>query len=230
MQRFLSRFVPAVGLAAFLAAPALAGESEPRRPNFTGHWKLDAAKSDDARAKMREAMAGDGPGSEGGEGGGERGHGGFGGDMGGGGMGGHRGGDGKGEGGRGEDVRTAFEGMELIAITQSDATLDTLYANGRQRKLKLDGKDQLRGEGEHQTWTKAHWQGAKLVIEAKSGEGRSHSETWEMGPDGKMLTLTTRLQGGKLRQPVVIFRVYETAPEAPSPYHAPDAEGAKQVP
>src|SRR5262245_4988001 len=164
-------------LALALAVPPFARAEEPAAPTFSGRWTLDTEKSEDGRAKMREAWA-----QRGGRGGGPRGGGGAGGGAGGGygggaGGGGPRGFGGGGRGGQGggpggdafrETMRTLVEAPPALTITQTPQEITILEEDGRLRALHPDHKE-YKGTGGEKIETR--WDGARLVVETRSEHG-----------------------------------------------------------
>jgi hypothetical protein len=191
-------------------------------PELTGRYKFNPEKSDDARAKMREAMAqrrrgGFGGGEGGGEGGGGRHHGGFGG----GGMGGGMGGGGyrRGGGGQGSDqgraaMRAAIEEAtdpgDVLTVTQRDPEVVITFDDGRVRRLFTDDRRVKGTDQEAHT----HWEGVKLVTETELKGGRKVKmrESYSIDPATHALDSTVRLELPMADQPVIIHRRYDLAP------------------
>jgi hypothetical protein len=198
-------------LALALAVPPFARAEEPPAPAFSGRWTLDTEKSEDGRAKMREALA-----QRGGRGGGPRGGGAGGGYGGGAGGGGARGGGG--HGGRGgpggapggdafrETMRTLVEAPPALTITQTPQEITILEEDGRLRALHPDHKE-YKGTGGEKIETR--WDGARLVVETRSEHGPRLVETFEGGAEE--LVAVARLEGGR-GEPVSVRRVYRRAP------------------
>src|SRR5262249_35077692 len=138
------------GPAASPAPPASA--ASPAASGLTGRWHFNAAQSEDARQKMRDAGGRHGGfgggGGGGGWGGGGRGGGGGGrgGGFGGAGFGGRHGGmRGGGDGERPdgdwrENMQAVFEAPEEMTVTQTDSEIDLMEKEGRLRTLHPDGK------------------------------------------------------------------------------------------
>jgi hypothetical protein len=212
----------ALSIAVCLISIRARGE-EPRASaaaDLSGRWTLNAELSDDARAKMREAMEKRGPR---GEGGGPGGMGGPGGGMGGpgGGMAGPGGGGGGmgGPGGGGADgpreaMRALFEPAEELTVTQSESEIAIDEKFGRLRRLHPDGKKYKTDNGTAEI--KSYWKDGKLVVETKRNRGASAIETWERVPDGSRLIVSVRLEGG-LGPRLELKRIYDLAPAAGQP-------------
>lgn len=56
---------------------------------------------------------------------------------------------------------------------------------------------------------------AAFVAETKLGRARKITETYQLGEDGKQLTVTTQFEDSSLNRPVTIRRVYD-AGKSPS--------------
>lgn len=194
--------------------------SEPPKPALAGRWKLNPELSEDARAKMREAMeTARGGGSGGGYGGGGYGGGG----RGGGGRGGH-GSGGMGGGSRGsrsgtggdprEAMREILEAPAELAITPTESEVVILEKDGRLRTLHPDG-NKYKSEG-GAAEVQSRWDGAKLVVETKNEKGPRITETFEAAPDPARLTVTLKLDGSR-GPTVTVKRVYDPAETSTGP-------------
>lgn len=206
-------------------------------PQLVGRWKLNPDKSDDARAKMRDAMAarrrqnsgGDSGGSSGGSGGGYGGGGHMGGGhMGGGGMGGggHMGGGmggGHRSGGSGgsqqsDDKRAAMrasmddvlEPGDVLTITQKNPDVTVTADDGRVRNYFADGRKVKGKDGAPEQTAK--WDGGKLDVMSKIDSGPTIHQTYSLDPDGKALQLTARILMPNSETPVIIHRQYDLTP------------------
>ena len=207
-----------------LSGSAAQGEPQkaPSSADLAGRWTLNRELSDDAREKMREGMAKQGPGG-GGMGGPGGGAGGMGGGMGapgggpggGGGMGGRGGGKGGPPGMDGDDdpreaMRAILEPAEELLIAQSEAEIAVDEKFGRMRRLHPDGKKYKTDNGASEI--KSYWKEGRLVVETKRARGSS-IETWERVPDGSRLIVTVRLEGG-VGPKLELKRIYDLAPAA----------------
>lgn len=207
-----------------LSLPAAAADTTDSAapPNLSGSWLFNQEASDDARAKFREAMGGEGRGGPG---------------MGGrGGMGGRRGGrsgegrpgggrpgengEGRGPGGGGEGrsgMRDLFE-PEDMTISQDGAAVTFVYGVGdRERTLLTDGsKVTKEGEAGREREIRAEWKGAQLVVRSEGEGGRKSTETYELGPDGKRLSVKLEIETPRTAKAVVIMRIYDRGKESGS--------------
>jgi hypothetical protein len=218
-------------IAAAAAALALAGTLPSARaedstpagspaPQLAGRYKFNPEKSDDARAKMREAMDRRRSGFGGGEGGGRHHGGGYGGGPpggmgGGGGMGGYH----RRPGGPGSDegraaMRATMEDVtdpaEVLTITQKDAEVVITFDDGRVRRLFTDDR-RIKTEN---TELHSHWEGEKLVseTEVKKGPKLKIREAWSIDPATHGLRATVRFDMPMSDQPVIVHRIYDVAP------------------
>lgn len=192
-----------VGLCATLGAadPAPVPPSAP--PSLAGTWTLNRDQSEDARAKMRDAMGGERPGSEGRSGGGGR-------RPGGGGFGGGRGrmgappDGGQGAGEPGGPMRSFFEPAPSLTITQTAAEIGVDDGLGV-KIIHPDGRKAKGSAGE----TTAKWSGVELIVESKTGRGATLTTAYMLVPEKRQLHVTSRLEGRG--QPVTVRRVYDAA-------------------
>ena len=234
------RFVLAA-VAISVAAPvcqARAGDPSPAPSQvpkaIAGAWKLDPARSEDARKKMHDQM------THRGEGGGS---GGFPGPAGGpsGFPGGPEGpgGPGGGPGGRGrmdpqamrEAVDDLLEAPEAMAITVGADEVEIAERDGRLRHLRPNGKKMKRGGAV--TESRARWDGETLVNEIWLGDGAMHI-TEMLARDGATgeLRFTVRVENSRFGgDPLTVTRVYvpegPTSPATPPSKTPGTAEGLK---
>ncbi len=189
------------------------------QPNFTGRYKLNPEKSDDARAKMHEAMANGRRGGSGG-GGGHGGGGGTGRGRGGsgrgGGMGGGRSGGGSDRRPQGEQTGFMREEMDevmepgkILTIVQSGAELTITADDGRVRQIYTDGRTVKIAEGIEK---KSHWEGERVLTETKVEKGPKITDVYALDAVTKALLQTVRVELPNAEKPVVIHRVYDAAP------------------
>jgi hypothetical protein len=209
----------ALALVVAVAAPVSRAADAPR-PDLSGHWQLDPAQSEDARAKLRE-MRGDRPRGGGRFGGG----GGGGGRPGGGGFGGGRGGPG-GPGGGGPDamretLREMLEAAPALTVTQTPTEITLLEEDGRLRALHPDGRAYKDSSGRE---VKTRWSEAgELVVETKGERGKI-VETFGALADPVRLAITLLVEARG--QPLAVRRVYvrpDAAPASPAPLQTPPA-------
>lgn len=191
------------------------------RQGLVGQWVLNAAESDDPRAKLAEGRPEGGPpGPGGGPGfGGPRRGGGFGGrGPGAGGRGGSRGGGrgADGEGGPRPDSRPLVLGAERFTITNLEPEVTILEPDGATRRLHADGKTYKDSQGAE---VKARWQKDALVVETKAGR-RGSKETWSATSEPRRLTVVVELDRPFRSDTVTIRRVFDSPPPAAAPTEA----------
>lgn len=177
---------------------------------LAGLWKKDPSRSDDARQKMQAAFQ---------QMRGEVGHGGgmHGGGMRGGGM---RGG-GRGQGGRGpgggqegmgpmgpsgmvtaaDELTLALEGNELHVVDGTRTRVYTLDGEKHDSETPNGGKLE----------TTAQQAGNAISIEEKMSRGKVDRK-FEVSPDGETLIVTSTVQLGSMKEPVVVRSVYVRPP------------------
>jgi hypothetical protein len=188
-----------------------AAAAEMPAPNLAGRWELNVQASDPPRA---DAVS-PGEGGEDRRGGGGRGGGGRGGGMGG--RGGGMGGGGMGGGGSKEsetareEMRRVLEAPRVLLIVQHDATLSLTDEQGRVTSLKPDGtkiKEQSAGTTIERT---TRWDGRSLVTTTKLSSGAKVTQTFTKIAEGLQLVVSTKLEGGRMGNPMEFKRVYDQA-------------------
>jgi hypothetical protein len=163
----VGRFVLATAVTAAVTAgaegtPAL-GASE--RPNFSGRWRFNEAKSEDAEEKLREAIES------------------------------LRSGGGKTSADRPsamrQKMRPLFDVPEEMTITHTEAEIVMLDNDGLLRALRPDGRQRGTDSGE----VKTHWDRQALVVETDPADGPRVTETFSMAVEGRELNVDVRVHG-----------------------------------
>lgn len=174
------------------------------RPDFSGHWALDAGASDDPQERIKQAMrqsAGDGPGMRGGGGMGR-----------GGGMGGKRQkrGSQQGMGGRSEvpfDDRAELVALaNTLDITHEEPMLLIADENGRHQRLFTDfrGVSVSASAAERQA-ALAGWEGDVLVVESRMNHGSRRVQQYRIDAETGRLMISSTVELPNLRE--VSFRL-----------------------
>jgi hypothetical protein len=211
----IRRLVPLVVAVTFVVG--IPSSFAQTRPDFSGTWvvqNVDQQRPEgNAGGGNRRGGGGGGGGfgGRGGFGGGGRGGGrtgGGGGFPGGGGGGGGRGGNRGGGGGRGALLGEAYQVDDRVLITQNaDALIVTHENMGRMSRYTFDGHETTNpGPNDATIKSKAHWDGASLVVEGtttlaapqtQNGDTGSSAikintkQTWSLDPEG-VLKLESR--------------------------------------
>jgi hypothetical protein len=184
------------------------------RPSLAGTWQLNGALSDDAEAKLREAMRKNAPierGDPAAAGGGRP-------TGSGGGAGGRRGGTAAGGGGRegataiasGEEAITISEFLtapERLQITETAGALALLGATGGVAHIDPSGRWTREPDGRQ---FRARWKDGALITEVRSDGGPKSTTTYRLLAEKRQLEVISRLDlaaGGS----VLVRRVYDTA-------------------
>ena len=206
--RNLAAALIAAGVVSVAGSEAASRPEAPEQTNaavsaLAGRWRLNAEQSEDARAKMREAMAGRTDRRGGGRGGFGRGRGPVGGGPSGPRPGGGRPADGP--------TRSIFEPAQLLTIAEDGAELTLDRGDGRVVRLRPGGPA-TRADG-GKTEIKARWNGAELVTEAKTENGARLTTAYLAVPEKNQLHVTSRMEGGRLGRAVTVRHVYD--PEEP---------------
>lgn len=216
--------VPLTVVAVALRLATAAAEPGPKqatRPSFSGSWARNLELSDDARAKVKDAMGehrrsgppGGGPMGGGPSGGGPMAVGPVGAPPGSLGM----------RGGTGapldpeevERMRSAMEealqGSEALLVSQEGVAFEIVHDGERVERLYADGRKNKNAAGVER---KTKWDKDMLVTEAKLGGFGSAlkiTQTWAL-LEAERLTITTRLEGGQFEKELVVKRVYDRVP------------------
>jgi len=203
-----------------IVGTALTANAEPDNQDalrtISGAWRLDAERSEDARAKLREQMDGnreDGEprGPRGGRGGPGGGRGGPGGGMGGPGGGGRGGGMG-GPGARMDPraMREAMDGIlaapEKLAITARTSDVEIVEGDGAIHRMRPDGR-KMKHEGSAVTETQSRWDGAALVLDSSLGPMMKVTERYSLDAASGELLVDVTVKGPR-GEPTTARRVY----------------------
>ncbi|MGA8222770.1 MAG: hypothetical protein WB780_14050 [Candidatus Acidiferrales bacterium] len=204
---------PPPGTAPEPPPPSVQGNAPARiggKPNLAGLWKLNRSDSDDPRQKLQQANSNSR---------GQGGRGGWGGPNGPGGQGGPGGPTGGGQrNGRGQDSDGQSEAgsmltdLSYLTISQTTASVKVLTDSSHvlaQYPLGDQGSPNTSDNSQNSKTATSQWQGDQLVVVTPGANGGKITRTFEMSSDGSQLYLTTRMEGGRLKQPVVFRLVYD---------------------
>lgn len=204
---------PPPGTPPELPPPSVQGNAPARiggKPNLAGLWKLNRSDSDDPRQKLQQANSNSrGQGGRGGWGGpgGPGGQGGPGGPMGGG----QRSGRGQDSDGQ-SDAGSMLSDLSYLTISQTTATVKVLTDSSHllaQYPMSDQGNSNTSDNSQNSKTATAQWQGDQLVVVTPGANSGKTTRTFEMSSDGSQLYLTTRMEGGRLKQPVTFRLVYD---------------------
>jgi len=203
---------PPPGAAPEAPPPNAPGRVAPRiggKPRLAGEWKLNRSDSDDPRQKLQQASSNSrnrggwgvpgGSGGPGGPGGGQGGP-----------MGGGRGGRGQGSNGQ-DDSNAMLSDLSYLTVSQTEKSVKVVSDSGHllaQYPLPDQGSSKSNDSQSSKT-DSAEWQGDALVIVSPGRNGGKISRTFESSSDGSQLYMTTRMEGGRLNQPVTFRLVYD---------------------
>jgi hypothetical protein len=198
------------------------GGRDTSKGKLAGDWKLDKSLSDDPRQKMEKAT------------GSPRGQVGTNGPWGGMGGGGHRGsGPGVNSGRAAKQYADLMDDYTFLSITQTEKTVRVTSDSGRLLAY-YSSSDQANSQGNSQGNSKpadaqgssqgnskssdangskaasVRMQGDQMVV-VSTRDGVKTTRTYAASADGSQLNLTTRIEGGHLKDPVTIRFVYNPA-------------------
>ena len=196
-----SAFALCCGPGALALGPA---DGRDTRPDLAGQWRLNRDESDDARVKVREAMArrrSNRLGARGIVGGGPFGSAPVGRAP----LGaGPRGGSGVIDSDA-ASLRELLNAPETLAITQTPEELSFEDGEGNVLRLRPDGRRVKREGGEVQV--KARWNGQELVVESERRDGPKMITSYVADADRRHLPVISRLEGRM--EDVTVRRVYD---------------------
>jgi hypothetical protein len=176
------------------------------RPDFSGHWTLDAKASDDPQERIKQAMKQARSGGQGMRGGG----------GGGGGMGGKRQGRGsqEGMGGRSEmpfDDRAALVApAKTLDITHGDPMLLIVDENDRHQRLFTDfrGISVSASGGAQPQAAVAGWEGDVLVVESRMNHGSRLVQQYRIDAETGRLMISSAVELPNLQE-ATFYLVYD---------------------
>jgi hypothetical protein len=85
----------------------------------------------------------------------------------------------------------------------------------RERKFYTDGRPYQRQDRNGNLATRrGRWRGKRLVVDTRLADGGRFAESYELAPGTRQLVVTVTSQDRRLRQPLVIRRVYDAAASA----------------
>jgi hypothetical protein len=162
-------------------------------PRLAGKWRLNAERSEDAKAKLEDALKSAG-------------------------LVGQR----TNAAGPNRDLRdsereqlrrtieTLIEASQVLEITQDAKVVTIAEGNARERKFYTNGRPYQREDRRGNRMTiRARWQGERLSIETRLADGGRFTETFELAPGGQQLIATFTSADSRLKRPLVIQRIYD---------------------
>jgi hypothetical protein len=108
-----------------------------------------------------------------------------------------------------ELVRPAF--TLAIDLKESEKEVDATNEQDTKLVIFTDGRKLPKQKDYMPQQILAHWDGAKLVTDEKSPQGKTMSRTFELSFDGKQINETWRIEGSKSTSDIIIRYVYDAA-------------------
>lgn len=184
--RFLYCLVLTLALGATIAA---------QTPDLSGKWRLNREVSDDVKAKLENALRRPDSGAR-------------------------RGSDDASEGAREREreearrrIEALIEASETLEIKQSQKEVIIVEGGLRERKLYNDGRPFQRSDRNGNLITvRARWRGEQFVVDTRLADGGRFTESYELVPGKRQLVVTVTSLDRRLKQPLVIRRVYDEEP------------------
>jgi hypothetical protein len=183
-------------LAILCAGTFTVGTQSATVPNLSGKWKLNHERSDDARQKLDNALPTrnvvDRRGRDVGQNADPR--------------------DTDREQAR-RRIEAIIDASEMLDITQDEKEVKVVEGDLRERKFYTDGRPSQRQDQRGNLVTvRAHWTGQRLVVDTKLADGGRFSESYSLVPKSEQLMVTLTSTDPRLRQPLVLHRIYEAVP------------------
>jgi hypothetical protein len=88
-------------------------------------------------------------------------------------------------------------------FTYDDGYRRPVYTDGRSQSVSLTGLNELKD------FSMAHWEGNRLLVEARPRDGGFANETYSLLQNGTQLRVEMYIQPGSFTAPVEIVRVYD---------------------
>ena len=106
----------------------------------------------------------------------------------------------------------AAEPGATLTITQTELEVVVQEKPGQARSFYPNGKAYKADDGASDI--RSQWKDGVLLVEKKNARGWKLTETWQLAPDGKRLSLDWRLEGGG-RPRTAVRRVYDRVEPGP---------------
>jgi hypothetical protein len=105
-----------------------------------------------------------------------------------------------------DDVLTINLDNETYQFTYADDFVRPVYTDNRSRSVSLTGLDDV------EDFSFAHWEGEKLLVEARPRDGGFADETYTLINAGTQLQVDLYIKPRNFQVPVEIKRIYDRAP------------------
>ena len=97
-------------------------------------------------------------------------------------------------------------GEPEYVFTYDDDYRRPVYTDGRSQSVSLTGLDEVAD------FSMAHWEGNRLMVEARPRDGGFANETYSLMQSGQQLRVEMYIQPGSFTEPVTLTRVYDKVP------------------
>jgi hypothetical protein len=91
-------------------------------------------------------------------------------------------------------------------FTYDDGYTRTVYTDGRSQSVSLTGLDEV------EDFSMGHWEGDRLLVEARPRDGGFANETYSLQQAGSQLRVELYIRPGSFTEPLTITRVYDRIP------------------
>ena len=110
-------------------------------------------------------------------------------------------------------IEALIEASEQLEIKVDEKQVTVREGNLRERKFYADGRPYQREDQRgNRIVVRSRWRGEQLVVNTTLADGNRFSESYELAPGGRQLIVTFKSEDRRLKQPLVISRVYDAAP------------------
>lgn len=101
-----------------------------------------------------------------------------------------------------EQIETVLEDNEFQVIPTGEGRVRIFYLDGKKHKQETANGMKIE--------TKSELKGSRVLVEQKMDQGRKIHMTYELGPDGTLMIVTTQIEGGRMPEPIIIRTVYNS--------------------
>ena len=107
-------------------------------------------------------------------------------------------------------IEALIEASETLEIKVDKKQVTVREGNLRERNFYTDGRPSQREDRQgNRIVVRSRWRGEQLVVNTTLADGNRFSESFELAPGGRQLIVTFRSVDRRLKQPLVISRVYD---------------------
>lgn len=110
-------------------------------------------------------------------------------------------------------IEALIEASESLEIREDEKSVTVSEGNLRERKFYTDGRPYQREDRRGNRITvRARWRAERLVVDTRLADGGRFTESYELAPGDQQLIVIFTSADRRLKQPLVIHRVYDVVP------------------